>query len=33
LKKCENSSIKIVTEQSISLQSPLGSVMEFTMRS
>jgi hypothetical protein len=31
--KLENSSMKIVTEQSMSLQTPLGSVVEFARRS
>jgi hypothetical protein len=33
LKKFENSSTKTVTEQSMSLQTPLGSVTEFARRS
>jgi hypothetical protein len=33
VEKFENSSIKTVAEQSISLQTPLGSVMEFARRS
>jgi hypothetical protein len=33
LKKFENSSIKSVTEQSMSSQTPLGSIMEFARRS
>jgi hypothetical protein len=33
VKKIENSSTKTVTEQSMSSQAPLGSVMEFARRS
>jgi hypothetical protein len=33
LKKFENSSTKVVAKQSMSLQTPLGSVMEFARRS
>jgi hypothetical protein len=33
LKKFENSSMKTIIEQSISSQTPLGSVMEFDRRS
>jgi hypothetical protein len=33
VEKFENSSTKTITEQSMSLQTPLGSVMEFAKRS